>query len=158
MPTLASLLLGPPLRTLAIAESITVGRIQARVGAISGSSKFFLGGITAYTLEQKVRHLGIDRALAEPVYSVSAEIAQQMAAGVCRLFGADVGVATTGFAEPWPERAVAQPYAWWATAVRGPEGTFRLARGRVDCPGASRAEAQERVTEAAWEALLASLR
>ncbi|MFN5560840.1 MAG: CinA family protein, partial [Opitutaceae bacterium] len=49
--SLKSLLLGPPGLTLAVAESLTGGRLQARVTAESGSSAYFLGGVTAYTIE-----------------------------------------------------------------------------------------------------------
>ena len=68
---LKRLMLAPPRLTLAVAESVTCGRLQARIGAISGASEFFLGGITAYTIAQKVRHLGVDRAQAEAVDAVS---------------------------------------------------------------------------------------
>src|SRR5438045_4062744 len=100
MKDVKELLLRKPRRTLAVAESLTCGRVQALVGAISGASEFFLGGITAYSLEEKVRHLGVDRRAARKVNSVSAEVAEQMARGVCALFGSDLGVATTGYAEP----------------------------------------------------------
>jgi nicotinamide-nucleotide amidase len=166
MDTLRELMLKEPRMTLAAAESMTSGRIQARVGAISGASDFFLGGITAYSLGQKVRHLGVSRELAEPVDSVSAAVAEQMAIGACALFGADLAVATTGYAEPAPAKSVAAPFAWWAVALRpGLEPALRLrsgqalrACGRIDCPGASRSEAQERVAEAALAALLVWLR
>src|ERR1039458_8239901 len=72
---LKKLLLREPRRTLAVAESITCGHLQARIGAISGASEFFLGGITAYTLDEKVKHLGVKRAAAKAVNSVSAEVA-----------------------------------------------------------------------------------
>jgi len=84
MIELKELMLRPPRLTLAVAESLTCGRVQARIGAIPGASEFFLGGITAYSLEQKVRHLGVDRATAEPVNAVSAEVAEQMARGYAR--------------------------------------------------------------------------
>ena len=64
MSDLKNLMLREPRLTLAVAESLTCGRLQARIGAISGASEFFLGGMTAYSLEQKVRHLGVDRAAA----------------------------------------------------------------------------------------------
>lgn len=156
---LKSLLLREPRRTLAVAESLTCGRLQAKIGEISGASDFFLGGITAYSLEQKVKHLGVVRAIAAPVNSVSAEVAEQMARGACELFGADVGAATTGYAEPSPANGVAAPFAWWAIAVRdGQGGDFRLRHGRVDCPGASRAEAQTRVADAVFAELLATVK
>ena len=44
---LKSLLLRKPRWSLAVAESLTCGHVQARVGEISGASNFFQGGITA---------------------------------------------------------------------------------------------------------------
>jgi len=156
--SLPEALLGPPQRTLAIAESLTAGGLQLRVGRISGASQFFLGGITAYNLKQKVRHLGVDCTMAAAVDCVSAAVAEQMAQGVCGLFGADIGLATTGYAEPNPEKEVAEPFGWWALAQRQPGGGFTLQHGRVNCPGLSRAAAQDAVTEAAWAALLRGVR
>src|SRR3954469_9314645 len=123
MTGLKPLILQKPRLTLAVAESITCGQIQARVGAISGASEFFLGGITAYSLDQKVRHLGIDRVAAKRVNSVSASVAVQMARGVCGFFGSDLGLATTGYAEPSTKPKIDEPFAWWALA--------HLRRGRV---------------------------
>ena len=157
-PELKSLLAGPPRLTLAVAESMTCGLVQARIGAISGASDFFLGGITAYSLEQKVRHLGVDRIAAEAVDCVSGPVAAQMARGACALFGADVGLATTGYAEVSARAPAPHPYGWWALVRirpgRDPETLF----GRVDCPGASRTDAQERVAGAALAALAEWLR
>jgi nicotinamide-nucleotide amidase len=158
MSDLKALMLRDPRLTLAVAESLTCGRLQARIGAISGASEFFLGGMTAYTLEEKVRHLGVDRAGAAAMNSVSRGVAEQMARGACALFRADVGVATTGYAEPSAQWKVAAPFAWWALARRGPRGGFAFASGRVDCPGLSRIEVQERVAKAAFDALAAWLR
>jgi len=154
---LKSLMLCEPRLTLAVAESLTCGRVQARIGTVSGASEYFLGGITAYSLEEKVRHLGVDRTTAEKVNSVSAAVAEQMARGACALFGADVAAATTGYAEPSAEWKVAQPVAWWAIARReGPSFTVRS--GRVEFPGAARTDVQERVAEATLAALVAFVR
>jgi nicotinamide-nucleotide amidase len=155
---LKELMLRDPRRTLAVAESVTCGRLQARIGAISGASDFFLGGVTAYSLEEKVRHLGIDRAEATAVNSVSARVAEQMARGACVLFGSDVGAATTGYAEAYPALRVEVPFAWWGLAWRRPGGAFEVASGRVECPGLGRTEVQERAAAAAYDALVAWLR
>lgn len=155
---LKSLMLRAPRLTLAVAESMTCGRVQARVGEVSGASNFFLGGITAYSLDQKVKHLGVNRAAAKKVNSVSAEIVEQMARGVCELFGSDAGVATTGYAEPLAADGVAEPFAWWAIARRGARGKFSLRSGRVECPGATRTDAQAFVADAAIAELVAYLR
>lgn len=155
---LKSLLRRAPRLTLAVAESITSGQVQARIAAASGSSEYFLGGVTAYSLAQKVALLGVGRAAAKRVNCVSAAVAEQMACGVCRLFGSDLGVATTGYAEPAPSEGVRTPFAWWAVARRGRNGKFILRHGRVECPGEPRVEVQRIVAAAAVGELIALVR
>ena len=157
MRELKHLMLEKPRLSLAAAESMTCGRVQARVGAISGASEFFVGGITAYTLDAKVRHLGIERAAARRVNCVSASVAEQMARGVCALFGSDVGVATTGYAERSPDDKVVDPFAWWALAHRRRGKFIAVRSGRVECPGATRVDAQTIVADAVLAELVAYL-
>lgn len=159
---LKALLLPEPKLSLAVAESLTAGHLQARVAAVSGASNFFLGGVTAYSLDQKVKLLGVNRAEAAKVNCVSAVVAEEMARGACALFGADIAAATTGYAEPSPADGVAAPMAWWAIAwrqkaARGRE-EFVCRHGRVECPGAKRIEAQAMVAEAALAELVAWVR
>jgi nicotinamide-nucleotide amidase len=155
---LKQLLLRAPRLTLAVAESLTAGNVQARVASVSGSSDYFLGGITAYSLDEKVRHLGVARAAAKKVNCVSAEVAEQMACGVCKLFGSDVGIGTTGYAEPNAKLEILQPFAWWAVAHRGPRGKLTVRHGRIECVGASRTDAQRIVADAALAELVSLLR
>jgi len=149
-------LLRAPRLTLAVAESVTCGRVQARVGEISGASDFFLGGLTAYTLTEKVRHLGVEGAAAAAVNGVSAEIAAQMARGAAALFGSDVAVATTGYAET--DARAREPLAYWALAWRGPANAWGIRTGKIVCPGAARVAAQTLMAEAVLAELLAHLR
>jgi nicotinamide-nucleotide amidase len=164
---LKTLLLREPRRTLAVAESITCGHLQARIGAISGASGFFLGGITAYTLDEKVKHLGVTRAAAEAVNSVSAEVAEQMARGACALFGSDFALATTGYAESFAlsevEGKIIAPFAWWALAHVQGSGSGRGERmivrsGLIDGWGLARVAMQEAVAERALAELVNYLR
>src|SRR3954469_9642540 len=157
-PALKELILPRPVLTLAVAESLTAGHVQARIASVSGSSGYFLGGLTAYTLDQKVKLLGVARAAAKKVDCVSAEVAEQMARGACALFDADVAVATTGYAEPSVADQVTAPFAWWAVAQRGRGGKFSVRHGRVECPGATRTDAQKIVADAALAELVAFLR
>lgn len=147
----------PALR-LAVAESLTGGCIQAAITAVSGASGFFLGGITAYSVDQKVKILGVKRTTAAPVNGVSAEVAAQMAGGVARLFGADVAVATTGYAEPAATQGVDEPFAYWAITHRVSARRWRVLTGRVVCPGLKRTAVQTAVAEAALAELVAYLR
>lgn len=156
MTVLKELMLQPKRRTLAVAESLSCGRVQARVGAISGASEFFLGGITAYSLDQKVKHLGVDRAMAEPANSVAVAVAEQMAAGVCKLFGSELGVATTGYAEP--AAGVPVPFAFWALAHELGGGKRTVRSGRVELPGFTRAQVQEKIAEIVVSELVRYLR
>lgn len=155
---LKALLLRPPRRTLAAAESLTCGRVQALIGAVSGASEYFLGGVTAYSLDQKAKLLGVDRRHARAVNCVSARVADEMACGACKLFGADLAVATTGYAEPSPTAGVATPFAWWAIAARGRGKIVAVRHGRVECPGEPRTEVQRIVAEAVLAELAAYLR
>lgn len=158
MNELKELLLRSPRLKLATAESLTAGQVQARIAAVSGASDYFLGGITAYTLDGKVKHLGVDRLAAAAVDCVSVAVAEQMARGAMQLFGSDLAVATTGYAEPAPTKGVAVPFAWWALGWKRSRGEILLRHGRVECPGLSRVGVQEAVAAAALAALVDWLR
>jgi nicotinamide-nucleotide amidase len=155
---LKALLAKKPVLTLVAAESLTAGHVQARIAAASGSSAYFLGGLTAYSLDQKVRWLGVNRAHARSVDCVSQRVAVEMAAGAAARFGADLAVATTGYAEPAAARGVKVPMAWWAICRRGRAGSAEILSGRVEVPAADRTEVQARVAEAVLLELVSYLR
>ncbi len=85
--------------TLAIAESITGGQIAASLVSISGASDFLLGSITAYAISVKEQILQIDPKIIQAEGVVSSAVAQLMAQQVRILMNADIGLATTGYAE-----------------------------------------------------------
>jgi nicotinamide-nucleotide amidase len=161
---LKALMLAKPKLTLAVAESLTSGHVQARIGAVSGASNYFLGGVTAYTLAEKVKLLGVNRAHARRVNCVSQRVVVEMAQGATQLFGADLAVATTGYAEPSAADGVAVPMAWWAIAHRmrgrrnAREEKFAVVSGMIEMPDASRVTAQERVAAEVLAELLRYLR
>ena len=137
-------------RSIAVAESLTAGNLQALIASSSGASRYFLGGITAYNIDQKVTLLGVERAVAAPVRCVSEAVARQMAAGIRRVTGADVGIATTGFAEAWGD--IVTPMAWVAVDVCGVVTT-----ACVEAPGRDRVAAQQHTTRRALALALAAL-
>jgi nicotinamide-nucleotide amidase len=155
---LKELMAGPPRFSLAVAESMTGGRLQMLITRESGASAFFFGGITAYSLEQKVRHLGVERATAERVDCVSAEVAWQMARGACRLFGADLALATTGYAEPVPGAPDLVPGVFWALCHRQADGAEAKREGFLEFPGLAREAVQAAAAAAVYAALEAYLR
>src|SRR5688572_3885424 len=86
--------------TVAIAESVTAGLIMSNFSTAKNASNFFQGGITAYNLGQKVKHLNIEPIHADAANCVSERIAQQMASEVSKLFCSRWGIAITGYATP----------------------------------------------------------
>jgi nicotinamide-nucleotide amidase len=154
---LKKLMLARPALTLAVAESLTAGHLQAQVASVSGASDFFLGGVTAYSLDQKVKLLGVNRTHAKKVNCVSQRVAVEMAFGVMALFRADIGVATTGYAEPSRAAGIKDPMAWWAICQRTKRGKLALMSGTVEAPGAPRIEAQSRIATDVLGLLVAHL-
>jgi PncC family amidohydrolase len=101
-------------QTIAVAESVTAGHLQAALSSAENASQFFQGGITAYNLGQKSRHLNIEPILAERCNSVSDKIAEQMAVNVAHLFSSDWGIAITGYAAPVPECSIEELFAYYS--------------------------------------------
>jgi nicotinamide-nucleotide amidase len=94
---------------LAVAESCTGGLIGHRITNVPGASTYYMGSVTAYAYEAKVRLLGVRWSTLEKYGAVSKETALEMAAGVRRALAADVGVSVTGIAGPGggtPEKPV----------------------------------------------------
>jgi nicotinamide-nucleotide amidase len=100
--------------TMAAAESVTGGLVAARMSAAPGASEVFRGGVVAYDSQVKFDLLGVPEG---PVVSEEAVVA--MAEGVCRVIGADVGVATSGVAGPTTQEGVPVGTVWLATCVDG---------------------------------------
>lgn len=85
---------------VAVAESCTGGGVCEALTSVPGSSAYFLGGIVAYGNESKTRELGIPPDLLASRGAVSREVAEAMADGAARRFGAEIGIGTTGIAGP----------------------------------------------------------
>jgi nicotinamide-nucleotide amidase len=87
-------------RRVATAESCTAGLVAARLTEQAGSSSYVAGGVVAYANEAKAELLGVDPSLIETHGAVSEPVAEAMAEGALRRFGADTAVAITGIAGP----------------------------------------------------------
>lgn len=160
LPALGPLFRARPGLTVAVAESLTAGWLQALLASESGASGYFRGGVTAYALDVKVSLLGADADEVERTAGVSRRVAEEMARGACRVFGSDLGLATTGWAEPSPADGVAVPFAWWALVDgrdRPNGGAWWVTLGRVEVPGRPRTGVQRAVAESVIRALAAYL-
>jgi PncC family amidohydrolase len=86
--------------TLAVCESCTGGMLGSMITNIPGSSKYFKGGIIAYSNTVKEKLAGVRRKTLEEHGAVSAKAALEMAESVRQKMKADLGVAITGIAGP----------------------------------------------------------
>jgi nicotinamide-nucleotide amidase len=104
--------------TLACAESLTGGGLTSRIVHVPDSSRYFAGSVVAYSAEAKRELLDVAKETLEGPGMVSEPCALEMADGVRRVFGADVGVSTTGVAGPEPLEGHPPGEVW--VAVSGP--------------------------------------
>jgi len=99
--------------TVSVAESCTGGLVAKRLTDVPGSSRYFLGGVVAYSNEVKIKQLGVPREVIARFGAVSDETARLMAEGIRRVTGSALGLGITGIAGPGggtPEKPVGLVY------------------------------------------------
>lgn len=113
--------------TVALAESCTGGLVAKRLTDVPGSSTYFLGGVVAYSNDAKMQLLGVSEDALREHGAVSAQVAEEMAAGAARRFGAIIGVSVTGIAGP-DGGSEAKPVGlvFIGCAVRGKVHSYRF--------------------------------
>ena len=87
--------------TLAVAESVTGGLVSGRLTAVPGASDVFRGAVVSYASEVKYEVLGITNEIV-----VTEAAAKEMATGVRKALGSDIGLALTGVAGPNEQQGV----------------------------------------------------
>jgi|SRR5690625_4123620 len=149
--------------TVATAESLTGGLLCAAFTDVPGSSAAVRGGLVAYATDVKARTLGVGEDLLRRYGAVSSETAAAMADGARGLFGADVGIATTGVAGPDSQegRAPGTVYIGLAGPDAG-DGEHSAEVEVLECTGATlltgdRASIRRRTVELATEMIMARL-
>ena len=125
--------------SVAVAESLTAGLMQDIFARASGSSWYFLGGLTVYSAQQKINLLHVEASLCERYNCVHLQVAEEMARGVSQLFGSTIGVTTTGYAEPNPLWGVKEPMAYYGIYREGEA----FIGGRIEATGLDRNGARE---------------
>ena len=86
--------------TISVAESCTSGSIASSLSKLSGSSKYFKGGIIAYNNDIKMDILDVSEEIIVSYGEVSAEVVNLMANNILSKFNSNFSIATTGFAGP----------------------------------------------------------
>ena len=106
--------------TLGVAESLTGGLVVSRLTAVPGASDWFRGSLVVYASEAKRSLLGVSDG---PVVSEAAAV--EMAVGVTRTLGSDVGLSLTGVAGPTEQDGEPVGTVW--VGVAGPAGAEPVA-------------------------------
>ncbi|MGH7883484.1 MAG: CDP-diacylglycerol--glycerol-3-phosphate 3-phosphatidyltransferase, partial [Candidatus Dormibacteraceae bacterium] len=121
-------------RSVAVAESCTGGLLAAALTEVPGSSRWFIGGVVAYSERLKRELLGVSEAVLESCGAVSAEAAREMAEGVRKRVRSDIGLSITGLAGPTSDESD-KPVGLihlWLDGVGGGEGRqLQLSGDRV---------------------------
>lgn len=86
--------------TVSTAESCTGGLLSAALTGVPGSSRFFAGGVVAYSNQVKENLLGVPESMLALHGAVSSQVALAMAQGVKKLSGSQIGIGITGIAGP----------------------------------------------------------
>jgi nicotinamide-nucleotide amidase len=87
-------------KTLSIAESCTGGLVSNLITNIPGSSRYYLGGINAYSNFIKRKILGVKENTLKKFGAVSAQTAKEMALNCKNIFNSDISISITGIAGP----------------------------------------------------------
>lgn len=86
--------------TISTAESCTGGLLAGRLINYPGISKAYMEGFITYSNESKMNRLGVSKETLDRFGAVSEETAREMAIGVVKATGTDVGISVTGIAGP----------------------------------------------------------
>lgn len=100
--------------TVAVAESLTGGKMTNQFAAAPDSSEWFAGGLVCYKTRIKYEVLGVPEG---PVITEAA--VQAMARGITDLMGADAAVALSGSGGPGEQEGNPTGTTWIAVLVRG---------------------------------------
>jgi nicotinamide-nucleotide amidase len=86
--------------TIATAESCTGGMVASALINYPGISSVFMEGAVTYSNEAKINRLGVKAETLDKYGAVSSEIAAEMAQGIAKTAGTNIGLSTTGIAGP----------------------------------------------------------
>jgi nicotinamide-nucleotide amidase len=87
-------------KKIAGAESCTGGWLSKTFTDLPGSSDYFWGSVISYSNEAKIKLLGVCEEILNQFGAVSEQTAREMAYGIIKKSGSDLGVAITGIAGP----------------------------------------------------------
>ncbi len=147
LPGVVHRLLGERGASVAVAESLTGGRLGSLLSETPGASATYRGAVVAYATDLKTALLGVSAGLLAERGAVDGEVAIAMADGVRARLGATYGVALTGVAGPDPADGATPGTVFIGLA--GPGGSRSV---RLQLPG-QRAQVRTLAAVSALDAL-----
>jgi len=112
---------------IATAESCTGGLVASKIVSVPGSSKYFEGGVVAYSYELKQKLLAVNKSTLQEYGAVSEEVVKEMLTGILKETGADIAISISGIAGPGggtPEKPVGT--IWLACGSLSEQRTKKL--------------------------------
>lgn len=86
--------------TISTAESCTGGLLAGKIINYPGISSVFKEGVITYSNESKIKRLKVKKEILDKFGAVSSQVAAEMAEGIAKAAGTDIGISTTGIAGP----------------------------------------------------------
>ncbi|MCY6355187.1 competence/damage-inducible protein A [Clostridium sp. ZS2-4] len=86
--------------TISTAESCTGGLLAGKIINYPGISEIFKEGVITYSNESKMKRLKVKKEILDKFGAVSSQVAAEMAEGIAKAAGTDIGISTTGIAGP----------------------------------------------------------
>lgn len=86
--------------TISTAESCTGGLLAGKIINYPGISTVFKEGVITYSNESKIKRLKVKKEILDKFGAVSSQVAAEMAEGIAKASGTDIGISTTGIAGP----------------------------------------------------------
>ena len=86
--------------TIASAESCTAGLFAGTIVNVANASKVINSSIVTYANEAKIKYTDVRQETIDKYDVVSENVAHEMATGIAREYGANIGVGITGLAGP----------------------------------------------------------
>ena len=120
--------------SIAVAESCTGGLLGHKITNAAGSSAYFLGGAIVYSNQLKRTMVGVKETTLEKFGAVSEEVGVEMAEGIRRLTGADIGVSISGVAGTeggTDQKPVGMVWSGYSSAVKTEAVSYLFSGSRI---------------------------
>lgn len=115
---------------ISAAESATCGMFASSIGDVPGASEVLSSSYITYSVEAKIKELGVSGEIISVCGVVSPETAEAMAKGTKERSGADIAISVTGYAGPDADEGHEAGEAYIGWAYNGESGSYAVNTNR----------------------------